>query len=324
MGRLGKTGWLRSGLAAVVAAATLAASASGAAAQWLDDAPGAQQGTLSYGYYKWMHKDVKKAWSKGYEGQKTRVIVVDDFINLMSATNPARLDDSWVYSSHGYFTRRQVDMIAPRADVRRHEWTKFEKKVGLHKSRLNVINLSYWWSPGGSGWDTMNASIIKAANKGKAVVVKSAGNSATRMGDQFYCGTCSTPGLYYDVLANDMASGKSVIFVGALEKNGHKKSKARISDYSSTAGKKSKFQKRFLVVGVDEAKHGLAGTSFAAPVVAGYAAILGSKFKGAEPKQISKQLLNTARTNTIKSYKTSVHGQGEACLACALAPKKIK
>ena len=62
---------LAAGLAAAFTALALAASGSAATAS--------DRELMHYGYYSWMHKDVKKAWEKGYEGQKTRVIVVDDF-----------------------------------------------------------------------------------------------------------------------------------------------------------------------------------------------------------------------------------------------------
>ena len=63
---------------------------------------------------------------------------------------------------------------------------------------------------------------------------------------------------------------------------------------------------------------------FAAPIVTGYTAILGSKFTAATPVQITNQLLNTARKDTISGYNVAVHGRGEASLTRALAPVSIK
>jgi subtilisin family serine protease len=68
----------------------------------------------------------------------------------------------------------------------------------------------------------------------------------------------------------------------------------------------------------------LYGTSFAAPVVSGYAAIVGSKFTRATATQISNQLLNTARQDTIANYSATLYGRGEASLSRALAPLSIK
>ena len=67
----------------------------------------------------------------------------------------------------------------------------------------------------------------------------------------------------------------------------------------------------------------LQGTSFAAPQVSSYAAILGSKFPGATALQVTDQLLDTARTDTIRGYDITLHGQGEASLSRALAPLSI-
>ena len=98
-------------------------------------------------------------------------------------------------------------------------------------------------------------------------------------------------------------------------------------------------QDRFLVVGVDAGGllgdefandgidcgtvatgHCLYGTSFAALVVAGYAAIVGSKFATKDAAMVASQLLSTAREDTNFGYNFAIHGQGEACLSCALAP----
>ncbi|WP_245466973.1 MULTISPECIES: S8 family serine peptidase [unclassified Mesorhizobium] len=77
------------------------------------------------------------------------------------------------------------------------------------------------------------------------------------------------------------------------------------------------------LVGVEGDKTGLYGTSFAAPIISGYAAIIGSKFTKATPVQITNDLLNTARTDTLANYDPSIYGKGEASLSRALAPVAI-
>ncbi|TIT08725.1 MAG: peptidase S8 and S53 subtilisin kexin sedolisin, partial [Mesorhizobium sp.] len=42
------------------------------------------------------------------------------------------------------------------------------------------------------------------------------------------------------------------------------------------------------------------------------------------PTQITNQLLNTARTDTLLNYNASVYGKGEASLSRALAPASIR
>ena len=83
-------------------------------------------------------------------------------------------------------------------------------------------------------------------------------------------------------------------------------------------------QKQFLVVGVEGSKTGLYGTSFAAPVITGYSAILASKFTSATPTQVANQLLSTAHKDTVANYTAARYGQGEASLTRALAPVAIR
>ena len=87
-------------------------------------------------------------------------------------------------------------------------------------------------------------------------------------------------------------------------------------------------QQQYLVVGVDSSQMVAAGTSFAAPIISGYAAILGDKFtdeNGVAPgaTQVVDRLLSTARTDTIRNYDPYYHGQGEASIANAVAPDWI-
>ena len=123
-----------------------------------------------------------------------------------------------------------------------------------------------------------------------------------------------------DVLNLSLIGAEGALFVGALEGNGTVSDPASIASYSTIAGSNSAVQDMFLVAGVRDDLTGLAGTSFAAPIVTGYAAIIGDKFETATPGAVVDQLLATARTDTIAGYSLSVHGQGEACLACALSP----
>lgn len=127
-----------------------------------------------------------------------------------------------------------------------------------------------------------------------------------------------------DYLNLGLIGTEGAIFVGALNKNGDTKKKASIERYSTIAGSNPLVQDMFLTVGVDSNNNGgLEGTSFAAPIVTGYAAIIGGKFNADSPAVVVDRLLSTARTDTIRNYSVSVHGQGEACLACAISPDAI-
>ena len=122
----------------------------------------------------------------------------------------------------------------------------------------------------------------------------------------------------------DLVGRPSAVFVGALAYDGTLADPAPLAAYSNFAGSNRTVQAQFLVVGVDSDITGLSGTSFAAPTVAGYAAILSSKFRNATPNQLAQQLLSTARQDTINGYDVRVHGQGEASLTRALAPRAIR
>ena len=158
--------------------------------------------------------------------------------------------------------------------------------------------------------------MINYAKNGNAVISKAAGNDAVQVG------TANSSG-EIDYLNVALKGAPSAIYAGALNSNGSTANPATMAWYSNTAGSDPQVQSRFLVVGVDGDKTGLYGTSFAAPVITGYAAILGSKFTKATPTQITNQLLNTARQDTLKGYTATTYGRGEASLTRALAPTTL-
>jgi len=266
----------------------------------------------------WMNSEVGEAWNQGYRGQGVTITVVDDFRsnwgyygNLTGETELLR---------HGEWTLKEASMIAPSATMRAHEFTS-GSKVALKKG-LNVLNLSYgMMAPAGYTsvrWAAQEASIIDYARKGTAVISKAAGNDyGTAVGSPNSNGQV-------DYLNRDLIGAQAAIFVGALNSNGTSASPASLASYSNVAGANSTVQNQFLVVGVEGTKTGLYGTSFAAPIVSGYAAIVGSKFTKATATQVTNQLLNTARTDTIVGYNPAMHGRGEASISRAIAPVTIK
>lgn len=264
----------------------------------------------------WMASDVSSAWARGFKGQGVSISVVDDFTYDPFAGN---LTGRTERKTHGQWTSQQAGLIAPRATVYRRSFYSEYSDLTL-RTGLNVINLSYGMSavPGSGGFDyeALEDSIITYAQTSQAVVVKAAGNESVRIGGVDAYG-------YIDYLNVDLIGADSAIFVGSLTRNGTKSSKASLASYSNRAGRNVTVQSQFLVVGVNEKQMKMAGTSFAAPIVSGYAAILGSKFKTATADEIVDQLLSTARTDTIANYSASVHGRGEASLSRALAPSSL-
>jgi subtilisin family serine protease len=266
----------------------------------------------------WMSVEVGQAWSQGYRGQGTTITVVDDFSS--NSRMFGNLNGVTQIGRHGDWTFTESRLIAPAATMRIVDFNS-RNTIPLNKG-LNVFNLSYGMiaKAGYSkmNWTAKETSIINYAKTGTAVISKAAGNdSGIAVGMPNRSGQM-------DYLNRDLIGSQTAIFVGALSTNGTTRAPARIASYSNVAGTSVAVQNKFLVVGVDSAKTGLAGTSFAAPIVSGYAAILGSKFKTATPVQITNQLLNTARKDTISGYNVAIHGRGEASIARALAPVAIK
>ena len=267
----------------------------------------------------WMSLEVGDAWKQGYQGQRVTITAVDDFRsnlgfwgNLGSGTQLLR---------HGQWTIREAGMIAPSAALRRHDFSS-EQAVYLRRG-LNVLNASYGmyaaagYAANQIGWSPQEASVIGYAADGRAVIAKAAGNDAVAVGSANAAGNV-------DYLNVALRGTQSAIYVGALSSNGTTAAPASMASYSNTAGTDAVVQNQFVVVGVEGDKTGLYGTSFAAPVVSGYAAILGSKFRKATPTAIANKLLNTARQDTIANYNPQTHGRGEASITRALAPVAIR
>ncbi len=267
----------------------------------------------------WMSPEVADAWKQGYKGSGVTVTVVDDFRSNQGLYG--NLGQGTQLLRHGEWTLKEASMIAPSATMRAHDFNS-GTSVGLSRG-LNVLNLSYgMYAPAGYtasqiGWSSQESSIISHAQNGKAVISKAAGNDAIVIGSANASGQV-------DYLNLALKGAQSAIYVGALNTNGTTSAPASLASYSNTPGADAVVQQQFVVVGVDGAKTGLYGTSFAAPIISGYAAILGSKFTKSTPTQIANQLLKTARQDTISGYNPATHGRGEASITRALAPISIQ
>ncbi|WP_176480222.1 S8/S53 family peptidase [Mesorhizobium loti] len=263
------------------------------------------------GTFCWMSPDVGAAWASGYNGSGVSVTIIDDFTGNMGQVGDLGHGSQW--RRHGQWVAQAAGMVAPGANITELDYS--EQVPLTLKQGLNVINLSYGLEEPVSGY-RLEQSIVDAARAGAAVFTKAAGNGSVAV-DTIADGDI-------DFLALDLIGKQSAIFVGALERNGTPENKAKLASYSNYAGSDSEVQNHFLTVGVESDKTGLTGTSVAASVVAGYAAILGSKFTSATPTQITNQLLDTARTDTLVNYDAATYGRGEASLSRALAPVSIR
>lgn len=296
-----------------------------AAAPQLANAQQQPQAKKPVYYQHWMHKDVNRAWSKGFTGKGANVTVIDSF-DAGAPRFKGNLKNKVESKTHGGWTSEQVRLLAPGARVIEQNFAP--GRLSKLPTGFNVLNLSfgaYEKTDAKNSYKVLNdqgKSIVDHARKGSAVVVKAAGNASTPQKKRPVGQINDT---YNDAMSLALKGSKSVLFVGALDKHGSRKSgqKAQMAWYSNVAGKDKQFNSRFVVVGVPGSTS-LNGTSFAAPVVSGYAAILHSKFQKATPTEISNQILKTARRDTIRDYNLAVHGQGEASLARALAPRRIR
>lgn len=274
----------------------------------------------------WRSPEVLKSWSSGYKGQNVTVHNFDYHLKDYKKTdfnnaNNVRKNDGKVYNlvnTHGDKTLAITQAIAPMVKQIGYDVNMYKPGFGYTlNSGLNIFNVSLMSS-------AQSMPLRYLSLNDKAVVVISAANDNLNMGDVIKNGQYKEMEGKYNLLANNLKLGNSVIYAGALDRNGTVTNKAIKASYSNKAGEDYFFQKKFLMVGVDGYKAGFAGTSMAAPIISGYAAIVGSKFNTATPNQVTNQLLNTARTDTILNYDAKIHGRGEASLTRALSPIKLR
>lgn len=160
-----------------------------------------------------------------------------------------------------------------------------------------------------------------------AVVTKAAGNDGIA--------TDLEPLSYR--LAHDSVINPNLLIVGGLQKDGSVSDRAGLYADTNIAGTDPAIQSRFLLAnayvyfegnsifvnGVPLNEGFTSGTSFAAPRVAGYAAILRQKFPNLTAANTADILLQTARYDTLACYPNcdkAIYGQGEASLSHALSP----
>lgn len=290
-------------------------------------------------YYVWQHNDVRGAWQQGYKGQGVTIHIHDEFTNRYTReiSGARNTFEGWEWSAfrharvtHGDAVAAVASRTAPLADIESRQWVN--GNITLHNSRLNIVNASYGVMQSGLvSAPTINSyrqsnQLAQFAHQGTALVVKAAGNSNLPLSDNGGGG---------DVLSLALKGAPAVIFAGALNDHGTRVKNHRFwkwsfttggttkANYSNTPGVDPDFYNRFLMVGVPSSMN-VAGTSFAAPQISAYAAIVGSKFTRATPEGVANQLLSTARQDTIRGYHPHIHGRGEASLNRALSPSSIR
>lgn len=314
--------------------------------------------------YDWMRSDVAGARSSfGFNGAGTTITVIDDFTSTSLLWGRTHSDGtSWDArrpQRHGEWTREMAWMVAPGATI-----ASIDLNSGIAfvptTDAFNAVNLSYGliartsFASAFNNWDLLgnpHSGVLAAVQGDLAFAAKAAGNDATAIGGTVKGTVDVFAQQFVNVIDGWTGTGAApVIFVGALEWNPDGTEGGgtleRLASYSNYAGSDPNVQGNFLVVGVEGgrssadafANYGSAcgsvdngtclyGTSFAAPIVTGYAAIVAQKFTSGTtppaPSMVAAQLLSTALTETISGYDPALHGQGEACLSCALGPDSL-
>jgi hypothetical protein len=287
--------------------------------------------------------DILAAWNAGWTGKGTNLMTIDSYSAIGACSTPS--------TCHGITTMMISDLVAPGASKFALDWglgtaakTISGATLGT-PTAMNVINMSYATNAAGTtaaiNFLTGSTTITNLTVTG-AVLTKAAGNNS---GKDTYSYTAGGDFLVKGLVDNANTVARLLI-VGALDKNGSIASPASIASYSNVAGSTIAAQNRFVVANGNApyANGGVAingsniagwntgggcltggncGTSYAAPVVAGYASVLMQKFPNITASSASNIILDTARTDTLScspNCNPAIYGKGEASLSRALAP----
>jgi hypothetical protein len=300
--------------------------------------------------------DVLAAWNNGWTGKGFNILVIDNFADRALCTNANG-------NCHGVVTMMNTDYIAPGATKYGLDWdfatSAFDVAgTNLTSSKsINIVNMSWLYTYSANNWNcntgsctaptsavyaagiaaTQTAhtnlinglngvtSVANLSNLANSVITVSAGND----------GLDTKYNLTALALSGNANVSSRLLIVGALDKNGTVASPASKASYTNTAGANTAISDRFVMangtmpwssgsVKINGSNFPVtSGTSFAAPLVAGYSAIVMQKFPNLSAANTSNIILDTARTDTLSCHPTcssAIYGKGEASLSRALAP----
>jgi hypothetical protein len=286
--------------------------------------------------------DVLAAWNNGWTGLGKNILTIDTYENA-NMCNPLSYNN--LLNCHGITTAlisglttaiAATPYLLDSSGLLDYSGTasirNFDGTVATPAS-MNVVNLSYTYIGANAQINSNTAtSFLRSNYQGfdlsNAVITKAAGNHAVTSNNDVFSKT----------LADNSNTAARLLIVGALNGNGSLTSRVDIADYSNTAGTYTPVSNRFVLANGNApwSTGGVyingwlipgppinAGTSYAAPLVAGYAAIVQQKFPGLNAANTSNIILDTARYDTLTCYPscdTSIYGKGEASLSRALAP----
>jgi hypothetical protein len=291
------------------------------------------------------HQDVISAWNQGWTGKGVNVVIADSLMTNHGVIT-ASLVGRYAYAANMYGIPLDNDMYTTTTNVFDTNGNYADLSNMINVGAINLsfgANYSYGTTaPARAIVDNAYSSlrnnwvnilkgtagyIYQGLNMTDAVVIKSAGNDAISADKESFV----------KAYADDAAIKNRLLIAGALSYT--LDGKGYIASYSNTAGDDTNVSGRFLVASggtpfsygdisingtlANSSEFGNLGTSFAAPRVAGYVAIVRSKFPNLDAIKTSAIMLDTARYDTLSCYPScspSIYGAGEASLSRALAP----
>jgi len=304
------------------------------------------------------HPDVLEAWRQGWTGNGVNIVIEDWLTQAHGATTTILTNryaiastiygfnvptNTGIYNYDGTVANPSstVSIGVVNASYGANLSSLIGHAAPWTNSELASAAISYNSTAQGHINRFTGVTPITKFNYTDAVIVKAAGNDALSADKEPLVKALADNSLIYPRL----------LIVGALNMAGFTSAPATLSSsYSNFAGTYSPVSNRFLVasgttpfnsgdmalngvpigattsVDPNGVNLGAVGTSYAAPRVAGYAAILRQKFPNLNGEKSASVLLDTARYDTLACYYQSggcdpaIYGKGEASLSRALAP----
>ena len=296
--------------------------------------------------YSAPHPDVISAWNNGWTGKGVNVVIADNLLQNHGVVVTS-LVARYAYGATYYGIPLDYDMYKNTGNVFNINGAfanlSVNQKVGVINTSFGA-NYSYGTSDSQraivdnsmsilrSNWlnimNGISGYVYKGLDLTDAVLVKSAGNNTITADKESFVKS----------YAYDLNISKRLLVVGALSYDSN--NKGYISSYSNTAGTDNKISTRFVVASGatpfnygDISVNGILvpstdlgsnmGTSYAAPRIAGYTAILRQKFPNLNAELTTNIILQTATYETLAcnpNCDKTVYGQGAASLSRALAP----
>lgn len=273
--------------------------------------------------------NARAAWQQGWTGKDVKVGIADSF------------NSNGVLDSHGDWVAIVQSSVAPEATIGMRDVLSSSTLVGLlgdvnsaytyfEENGYHIINNSWGiermkrTSSGAytgaeySDFDSLVTATVAAFDpnspgSAQGLYIMAAGNSGQ------YCPTrrvenCNWTAAVTDkIRENGYAAGSRLMYVGSLDDNTD-----TISDYSLIGGD---LKDDFIVAHDDIYSPGDgAGTSFAAPRVAGAAALVKQKFPNLTASQLKQVILQTAEDLGSPGV-DSVYGHGKLDILGALSPQ---